>query len=70
LHDIEGTGGARVKKTLSNTQQPAGTGKRRRRYFYTLTFTHQFKYDEDEVYFAYSTPYNYSRIFLQMLAFE
>lgn len=35
-------------------------GKKRRRYFYSLTFKVFFDYDDDEVYFAYSTPYLYS----------
>lgn len=30
------------------------------RYFYTFTFSHQFEYDDDVVYFAYSMPYTYS----------
>ena len=28
--------------------------------YYTLTFTHTFKYDHDCVYFAYSVPYTYT----------
>jgi cytosolic carboxypeptidase protein 2/3 len=30
------------------------------KYFYTLTFTYDFEYDGDEIYFAYSMPYSYS----------
>ena len=29
-------------------------------YHYTLTFTHQFEYANDEVYFAHSLPYTYT----------
>jgi hypothetical protein len=28
--------------------------------YYTLTFTYNFEYDDDTVFFAYSTPYTYS----------
>ncbi len=31
-------------------------------YYYTLTFSYQFKYDEDVVYFAHSFPYTYSTL--------
>lgn len=34
--------------------------KKKRRYFYCLTFEVEFDFDEDVVYFAYSTPYTYS----------
>eukprot|EP00347_Sterkiella_histriomuscorum_P002278 403368770 len=44
--------------------------KRRKRYFYCLTFQVEFDYDDDVVYFAYSTPYPYSKIYLEMLQFE
>lgn len=34
--------------------------KKKKRYFYCLTFQVEFDYDDDSVYFAYSTPYSYS----------
>jgi hypothetical protein len=30
------------------------------RFYYTLTYTYDFKYDDDTVYFAYACPYTYS----------
>lgn len=29
-------------------------------FYYTLTFTYTFKYDQDTVFFAYSVPYTYT----------
>jgi len=51
-------------------QSKGGNQKRRRRYFYTLTFKVEFSYDEDVVYFAYSTPYPYSKIITNLISFE
>jgi len=44
--------------------------KKRRRYFYCLTFKVDFDHDDDEVYFAYSTPYTYTQTFIQMINLE
>ena len=44
--------------------------KKKRRYFYCLTFKVDFDYDDDEVYFAYSTPYTYTQTFIQMINLE
>lgn len=44
--------------------------KKRRRYFYCLTFQVEFEYQDDSVYFAYSTPYTYSQMYLELLRKE
>ena len=31
-------------------------------YYYYLRFTHEWEYDDDEVYFSFSQPYTYSQI--------
>lgn len=38
----------------------SGSGFIGRQKYYTLSFTYQYKYENDEVYFAYSIPYTYS----------
>ena len=38
--------------------------------YYTLTFTHEFEYSNDTVYFAYSVPYTYSDLVEDMSAIE
>ena len=40
------------------------------RTYYTLTFTHEFQYDDDSVFFAYSIPYTYSDLLDDMIAIE
>ena len=52
------------------TQTPNIGAKKRKRYFYCLTFEIEFEHDNDHVYFAYSTPYQYSSIFYHMLQLE
>jgi murein tripeptide amidase MpaA len=42
----------------------------RSRYFYTLTFTYDFRFDEDFVFFAYCQPYTYSALMEELNAFE
>lgn len=42
----------------------------RSRYFYTLTFTYDFKSDKDTVFFAYSCPYTYSDLNEDLMAME
>jgi hypothetical protein len=34
----------------------------RQRFYYTLTFSYTFKYDDDTVYFAHSFPYTYTNL--------
>jgi cytosolic carboxypeptidase protein 2/3 len=42
----------------------------RSRFFYTLTFTYDFRFDEDTVFFAYSCPYTYSDLVDDLTAME
>jgi hypothetical protein len=49
---------------------PASNTRKRRRYFYCLTFQVDFEYEDDVVYFAYSTPYPYSQMYINMLNLE
>lgn len=42
----------------------------RSRYFYTLTFTYDFKNDNDTIFFAYSCPYTYSDLNEDFMAME
>lgn len=44
--------------------------RRKRRYFYCLTFKVEFDYDDDKVYFAYSRPYPYSKIYTEVINTE
>jgi hypothetical protein len=41
-------------------------GSKSKRSMYTLTFTYQFEYDKDLVYFAYDKPYTYSDLVEQL----
>ena len=36
------------------------------KWYYTLTFTYTFKYDNDNIYFAYSLPYSYSDLWTDL----
>jgi hypothetical protein len=38
--------------------------------FYTLTFTHEFEYSNDSVFFAYSVPYTYSDLIDDLITIE
>lgn len=38
--------------------------------YYTLTFTHEFEFSQDTVYFAYSVPYTYSDLMDDLTAIE
>ena len=38
--------------------------------FYELTFTLEFENDKDTVYIAYSVPYTYTRLFMNILKTE
>jgi hypothetical protein len=38
--------------------------------YYTLTFTYEFEYSDDTVYFAYSVPYTYSDLVDDLTAIE
>lgn len=43
---------------ISKSSRKTGNNKT----LYTLTFTYEFQYDDDTVYFAYCYPYNYSDV--------
>lgn len=36
--------------------------KNERQFYFTLSFTYEFEYDEDTVYFAYNIPYTYTML--------
>lgn len=38
--------------------------------YYTLTFTYEFEFDQDTVFFAYSVPYTYSDLTDDLLMIE
>ena len=38
--------------------------------YYTLTFTHEFEYSNDSVFFAYSVPYTYSDLLDELMNIE
>jgi cytosolic carboxypeptidase protein 2/3 len=38
--------------------------------YYTLTFTHEFEYSNDSVFFAYSVPYTYSDLLDDLMSIE
>jgi len=40
------------------------------RYFYTLTFTHTFDYDDDVVFFSYAVPYTLTDLRNDLQAIE
>jgi cytosolic carboxypeptidase protein 2/3 len=40
------------------------------RTYYTLTFTYEFEYENDAVYFAYSVPYTYTDLLDDIVAIE
>lgn len=40
------------------------------RTYYTLTFTYDFDYSDDTVYFAYSIPYTYSDLLDDMVSID
>lgn len=37
-------------------------GKRKKCYYFTLSFYYTFKHSDDRVYFAYSMPYSFSKL--------
>ena len=43
---------------------------RSRYYYYTLAFTYEFEHDEDTVFFAYTTPYTYSKLSSDLSSYE
>ena len=38
--------------------------------YYTLTFTYDFEYDDDTVFFAYCYPYTYSDLVEDLIAID
>ena len=44
--------------------------RKKKRYFYCLTFKVEFEYERDSVYFAYANPYSYSKIIRTMIENE
>lgn len=40
------------------------------KFYYTLTFSHQFEYDDDSLYFAYCFPYTYTDMMNDIIKIE
>ena len=78
IHGVDGMSladhnkkGKQRHSIVNNLAQVANIGaKKRKRYFYCLSFELEFDHDNDNVYLAYSTPYQYSSIFYHMLQLE
>lgn len=51
------------ERTISiNEKYSSGGEAKKVKYYFTLSFTHTFKYDNDKVYFSFFKPYSYTRM--------
>eukprot|EP00826_Nyctotherus_ovalis_P021673 TRINITY_DN1703_c0_g1_i14.p1 TRINITY_DN1703_c0_g1~~TRINITY_DN1703_c0_g1_i14.p1 ORF type:complete len:726 (-),score=163.06 TRINITY_DN1703_c0_g1_i14:217-2394(-) len=51
------------ERTININEKHNGGGEAKKvKYYFTLSFTHTFKYDNDKVYFSFFKPYSYTRM--------
>jgi hypothetical protein len=62
--------GSDIKYYQNTMKNKAGGNMFPNRRYYTLSFTHEFKSDDDQVYFTHCFPYNYSDLCDDILSIE
>lgn len=51
-----------ISKVMKNSMLNFDCENTRKRVYYQISFDYTFEYDDDQVFFAYSTPYTFSMV--------